>query len=90
MLCFRMLKDILRDDVYGLVCRSLIKFITESRSVKTVDPQICGIGNERTSWKARDELFEIGFGRVIILVLIIAQAPILSDGIITFRTVGEH
>ena len=90
MIGILMLEDVLRDSVDSLESRLLVKLISECRTVETVDSKISRISYKRASWETLDELIEVSLGSLVILVLIVAQAPVISYCVITFCTVGQH
>ena len=90
MLIVRLFAKVLRHCVQCGVGRGLIQFVAQSRTVEAVDAQETRVGSERTAWIDFEEALEIGLGSVVVLLTVVAQAPVVAHGVVLFRALGVH
>ena len=69
--------------------RDLVQFPAVGGAVQAVQAQKTGFAGKGTARETGDELGEIGFRRVIILVAVVGKAPVELDGVVAFGPVRE-
>ena len=70
--------------------RGLVELVPVGRTVEAVETQETGILGEGAPREVLEELLEIGFGRIIILVTVVAESPVVLDRIVPLGSVGQH
>ena len=75
---------------YRHLGRCLVQFISVCGPVEAVDSEESGVFCKRTARKIGDEPCEVCLRGHVILEAVIAQAPVILDGVISLSTVREH
>ena len=72
------------------VGRSLVELVAQSLAVEAVQTQETRPLGKRTARILRGEVFEIGLCGIVILEIVVAEAPVVIHGVILFAAIGKH
>ena len=85
-----MLNKILAYRRHCTIGRCLVQFIAQSGFEHAIKLKERSLLRKTTMRIDRKEIVEIGLCRNVILVIIIAQSPVETHGIVTFRSGSGH
>ena len=86
----RILKDIFGNGSERLVGRSLVEFVPQGRTIETVQAEESSLLSKRTARITLHELLEIGLCSVVVLEVVVAQAPVISYGVISLGSICKY